>query len=611
MSTNGQSEKSGDGALVDEVTDLARRWRRPDIADVLHKARALSSDPVANVVVVGESNRGKSRFVNALVGARVCPVDADVASNCFVSLDHSSARSAQIFGPEWPEGLSVPVEDLPTWASEQENPGNARQVERVQVGIPSDLLAAGMRLIDTPGVGGLNAAHRQVSLATLAWADALIFVLDPEAPISRPERDFLALASERIGSVIFVLTKIDLYMDWETIQLENQRLIASHAARFADAPLLPVSSVDKEDADAADDQELREASGFGVLERLLREHVVGRAIRLRVWSLAQAVRTALDQLEAPEQLTLQTADRGSFEAAAARVREAADEHAKSTRSWSSALSSVYQRDVAHPSQLELRRRLRALSADYEQRIASNSPEPDSLGQQLDAELRGLALELRAMVAERSQSVLEQLARTYKLDFSDQVRPEFLDEPIELVALEEDQSPQSAKGLSRRFLGANSIARHSLYGHQFFLGLGPIGWAAGATLGSAILIASLFTQRTARSQQEARSVLKRATEIARVELDADLRACVLDARQFVQTELQVLIEQRKAQLDAEVKRCERAVRQDEKERKAARALARERLKDIAVLRTRADELYQLAQHPPTRISSGSRDIGNPG
>ncbi len=67
-------------------------------------------------------------------------------------------------------------------------------VELVEVGLPNPFLERGITLVDTPGVGGLNAAHAAATLAFLPSADALIFVTDASAELSRPELDFLASA---------------------------------------------------------------------------------------------------------------------------------------------------------------------------------------------------------------------------------------------------------------------------------------------------------------------------------------------------------------------------------------------------------------------------------
>ena len=100
----------------------------------------------------------------------------------------------------------------------------------------------GSALVDTPGVGGLDAGHARMTLVALGQADALLFVLDARAPISGPERAFLEQASERIETVIFALTKIDMFPGWDTVRREDVEFLARHVPRFASAAVVPGNS---------------------------------------------------------------------------------------------------------------------------------------------------------------------------------------------------------------------------------------------------------------------------------------------------------------------------------------------------------------------------------
>lgn len=49
----------------------------------------------------------------------------------------------------------IAVDDVVSYVSEERNPENARQVKTIEVFVPSPLLANGMCLVDTPGVGSI------------------------------------------------------------------------------------------------------------------------------------------------------------------------------------------------------------------------------------------------------------------------------------------------------------------------------------------------------------------------------------------------------------------------------------------------------------------------
>lgn len=229
-----------------------------------------------SVVIVGETKRGKSSLVNALLGVPgLSPVDAAVATAAYLQFVPGDEPAARAWLPGSAE--PVPVDDLTAWAT------GAHQARRVEVTHPAPLLRY-LSLLDTPGVGGLDPAHATVALAAVDRATALLFVADASAPLSRPELDFLVAASERVDAVVFALTKIDVFAGWRRIADDNQALLRAHAPRFADAPWFPVSSALAElavTAPAADQADLVEASHIADLQHALVE-LAGRGHQLEL-----------------------------------------------------------------------------------------------------------------------------------------------------------------------------------------------------------------------------------------------------------------------------------------------------------------------------------------
>ena len=95
---------------------------------------------------------------------------------------------------------------------DDDNHSTARyQVEQVEVVLPHPILERGITLIDTPGIGGLNAAHAAATLAFLPIADALVFVSDASAELTGPELEFLRSAVDAGPLIVVALTKVDIY----------------------------------------------------------------------------------------------------------------------------------------------------------------------------------------------------------------------------------------------------------------------------------------------------------------------------------------------------------------------------------------------------------------
>ncbi len=112
---------------------------------------------------------------------------------------------------------SIPPEDVGGWVAERDGQETRRGVEVVEVGLPDPFLERGIALVDTPGVGGLNAAHAAATLAFLPSADALVFVTDASAELSAPELAFLTSARSAGPPILIAVTKVDIYPEWRRI----------------------------------------------------------------------------------------------------------------------------------------------------------------------------------------------------------------------------------------------------------------------------------------------------------------------------------------------------------------------------------------------------------
>ncbi|MGH4026811.1 MAG: dynamin family protein, partial [Pseudonocardiaceae bacterium] len=233
------------------------------------------------VVVVGETNRGKSSLVNALLAAPgLSPVAALDGTTSYLVLRHGPGWAATA---HYADGSSAgfPVDELARWVCAGTDPPDpaAGLPRHLEVQAPL-LLLQQFTLIDTPGVGGLDAAHGELAREAAAAATALLFVLDASAPITRGELDFLAGLGDRVETVLFALTKTDLHRGWRTILDADRELLARHSPRFAAAVLHPVSARLAEQAQRASTAEvaavLHEQSGVAALRGAVQQQVSGR-----------------------------------------------------------------------------------------------------------------------------------------------------------------------------------------------------------------------------------------------------------------------------------------------------------------------------------------------
>ncbi len=331
----GDGAPSGALALVDLGLEAARAYGRPDLETRLSATRARLTDPAVRVMVVGEFKQGKSSLVNALVQSTVCPVDDDVATSVPTAVHFAAApEAAVVFEPDGagdPRTDPIDPADVGEYASEAGNPGNRRRVRSVDVGVPSPVLASGLVLVDTPGVGGLGSVHSAITMAALPMADALLFVTDASQELTAPELDFLRRAIELCPNVLAALTKIDLYPEWRRIgEIDRGRL----GATGVPIPVLGLSSVLHDIAIGTGASDVEAESGFPDLVGHLFRGVVADAARLEALATANdllAVAGQLDGMFRSERAALDDPDKIAAMVADLRAAKARADELKGPR----------------------------------------------------------------------------------------------------------------------------------------------------------------------------------------------------------------------------------------------------------------------------------------
>jgi hypothetical protein len=352
--------------LLGDVRVLARRLDRDDLAERIDEIQSRAARSETVVCVVGEFKKGKSALVNALLGAPTCPVDDDLATMAVTVVRHGETPSAIIHRREGGQPVieSIDPDALADWTLERAGQELRRDVDLVEVRVPNPLLDGGLTLVDTPGVGGLNAGHAAATLAFLPSADALIFVTDTSAELSAPELEFLASARGAGPPVLIAATKIDMYPEWRRIiDLDADHLAA---IGLVERPF-GLSSTLRLDAGERDDE-----SGYAAFATVLREDVVGRARIAAQAAAAGDTRWVLGQLHEPlvtERAGLETpeaAARIAGEVAAARERLASLRRADAV--WSRRLDdefSTLRTRVAFDFQRSLRATLREAQTEID------------------------------------------------------------------------------------------------------------------------------------------------------------------------------------------------------------------------------------------------------
>ena len=161
-----------------------------------------------NLVVVGQFKRGKTTFINALLGADLLPTAVVPLTSIVTVIEYGDSVTIKVFLNNG-ENKEIPLEELPLYVTESGNPRNKRDVAEVSIQYPSPYLREGVRLIDTPGVGSVYQHNTDVAYEYLPRSDAAVFLISVDQPLSKAELDFLKDVKQYSDRIFFIQNKAD------------------------------------------------------------------------------------------------------------------------------------------------------------------------------------------------------------------------------------------------------------------------------------------------------------------------------------------------------------------------------------------------------------------
>lgn len=282
------------------------------LCEIFKKIHSVSSDSIStfeeslwqsesylmqsqyDIVVCGEVKKGKSSFINALLGQELLPVDVRVATSQVFRITNSKEER---FLLKYIDGTEreISKNELKQYGSQIEADKKGilqlddKIVDYIQVYANMPFLPDGVSIVDTPGLGALYTAHEQITQRYVSKAAAIVFVLDPTAPMTKPESEFIGRVLNITPYVMFVLTKIDLFPEaFKSIIRRNEDLLNERFEGKFKRPveIYPISSRILFEASRDDDDFAYEDSLFpaakDALEKLI-EMTVALSATKQAW----------------------------------------------------------------------------------------------------------------------------------------------------------------------------------------------------------------------------------------------------------------------------------------------------------------------------------------
>jgi hypothetical protein len=580
-------------SVVDLGAKACEAYGRPDLAHRLARTRNALEDPSVHIVVAGEFKQGKSSLVNALLGVNVCPVDDDVATAIPTFVRYAEEQAAAlVYDGDPPRKEPVPFEDIRKHVVEGVYTGP--QPARVEISVPRKMLAGGLILVDTPGVGGLGSAHAAAGLAAISVADAVLFVTDAAQELTRSELDFLEQARSLCSTVVCVLTKTDFYPAWRRIR----DLDEGHLRAVGGIQIIPVSSPLRARAVRANDRAMNVESGFPDLVSFVQERVGGGAATRLAAEAGAEVLAVCDQLN------------GTFEAERAALADAGAaqrviDELNFTKSRVEALRTAAARwnqtlndggtdlntDVDH----DLRERIRRVILEADDAVDEIDP-ADTWGQMEDWLRARISYELLAnysFLRRRATMLSEQVADHFREASGTgpsqlavyNPTPLVSDKPVEhKIELDKmNARKQAMVALKSAYGGALMF---TMLGALMGVSLGPIGLGIGVVMGHKGLKDEKKRQVGQRRAQ-AKNAMRRYCDEIQFVMGKDSRDTVRRVQRQLRDHYTVLAEELNRSNSAALNAATDTAKRTQAERE-------KRLRDVDAELTRLKQLRERAE-----------------
>ncbi|MFC4084450.1 P-loop NTPase family protein [Amycolatopsis samaneae] len=352
--------------VLDETLAACRAHGRADLADRLHRRRG--ADPGGTrLAVLGFPKQGKGYLLNAVLNAPVCAVGDAVTPPVPTEVGYAAEPGAALVGRAH-ERIPVAVERL----TGELGARPAGTLRRVEVGVPRELLSAGLVLIDTPPVGDPRSPRTAAALDVLADAHAVVLVSDATAPLTAAELALARHVRTWCPHVVLALTKIDVCPGWRAVAERDRTALAEAGI---DAAVLPVSAVVRQAAAKTGDTALNAQSGFPALLAWIAEQAARGPEQSAALLAAVGVRAAaaelVDTLRARAEAAGQ--DAGTDQTTLLnRAQRRGDELRRQNLKWQNLLADEIA-DLSADAEYDLRERTRTIVQHIDRTFDEGDP----------------------------------------------------------------------------------------------------------------------------------------------------------------------------------------------------------------------------------------------
>ena len=250
---------------------------------------------IFSLVIVGQFKRGKTTFINALLGQDLLPTSIIPLTSIITVIKYGEKLNAVAFMNDSSK-KEIPIKDIQLYVTEKHNPKNEKGVSRVEISFPSTYLKSGVQIIDTPGVASIHEHNTKTTYQYLPQADAAIFLVSVDPPLTQAELIFLQDLKKNVSKVFFIQNKIDIVNDVDRQEsLAFTKKVIEEQAGFENITIYPLSAKDALEGKTQNDSEKVAKSGLVDFELEIEQFLLNEKGNVLLHSSAEKIQSIINE----------------------------------------------------------------------------------------------------------------------------------------------------------------------------------------------------------------------------------------------------------------------------------------------------------------------------
>lgn len=201
-------------SFIKQLSSISQQYGKRAVIENINNA-IDKIDNSTSILFCGEFKRGKSSLINAIIGDEICPTDIGIATAVVTRIMYGQTKKVVRYYGNLLEGENSLKKEEIAWDDIQKyTVGDVIEIgSTVQMDLyyPSEFLKEGLVVIDTPGIGGLDPRHANLTAMALPYADIAVFITDASEPVTESELKFYEKkVASRVKSTLVLINKSDI-----------------------------------------------------------------------------------------------------------------------------------------------------------------------------------------------------------------------------------------------------------------------------------------------------------------------------------------------------------------------------------------------------------------